>query len=108
VTIEEAATLLSRERVRQSSVTRDSSGIQLGAKGETMKICESIVTIKQEKGRYVLNCLDLGIASIGLTLPTAIDNLKVVLKYYYDPAKEPDIEEKVEKELESWKNLLLC
>jgi len=73
-----------------------------------MKICESTVTIKQEKGRYILNCLDLGIASIGITLPAAVDNLKMVLKHYYNSTKEPGFEEEIEKELETWKNLLLC
>ncbi|MFQ5586569.1 MAG: hypothetical protein ACE5GF_07085, partial [Thermodesulfobacteriota bacterium] len=73
-----------------------------------MKICESTVTIRQEKGRYVLNCLDLGIASIGITLPAAVDNLKMSLKYYYDRVKNPGIEDEIEKELETWKNLLLC
>ncbi len=73
-----------------------------------MKICESTITIRQEKGRYVLDCIDLGIASIGLTLPAAVDNLKMALKYYYDGANDPGIEDEIEKELESWKNLLLC
>jgi len=73
-----------------------------------MKICESTVTIKQEKGRYVLNCVDLGIASIGITLPTAVDNLKMALKYYYDGVNDPGIADEIENELETWKNLLLC
>ncbi|MFQ5329924.1 MAG: hypothetical protein ACE5D4_08050 [Thermodesulfobacteriota bacterium] len=73
-----------------------------------MKICESTVTIKQEKGRYVLNCVDLGIASIGITLPTAVDNLKMALKYYYDGVNDPGVEDEIDKELETWKNLLLC
>ena len=73
-----------------------------------MKICESTVTIKQEKGRYVLNCVDLGIASIGITLPTAVDNLKMALKYYYDGVNDPGIADEIENELETWKNLLNC
>jgi predicted RNase H-like HicB family nuclease len=79
-----------------------------GTKGEIMKICESTITIRQEKGRYVLNCPELGIASIGLTLSAAVDNLKMALKHYYDGVKNPGIENAIEKELESWKNLLLC
>ena len=64
------------------------------------KLCYIVLTavIKKENHTYVASCLELGVASQGITIKRANNNLKQALKLYIDSTQELGIWDDIRKE----------